>query len=167
MSKYMSKDGKRMLANQLFWEMATDLDKKEQKPAFTLKNQDHVDVKGKVYPSMYRMFMESADEYEAAMTILGDFAHWEYLCTFDWFMDGTDHNGCQGLNKWREHMKLRDASIGKKALVTRAKEGDVQAAKVLHSGATPSKRGRKKAQTSDPMAAAKQKIVDLNSRRSG
>ena len=112
---------------------------------YTFRMRDHQHQNGKTYPSMYKIYMESTDEYEAAMTLLnGDYSHWEKLCALDWFMNGRQVNTTflPGLHVWREHMRLRDESEAKKRLKMEANAGNVTAMKYLHEQATKKKTGR-------------------------
>lgn len=99
---------------------------------YTLRNAD-VKRKGKPYRSMYKIFMECVDEYEAAERLLGSQAHWRKLCGINWFMKGIPEVGFEGLETWREDMVRRDESLAKKILIEQAKEGNVSAARALQS----------------------------------
>ena len=35
-------------------------------------------------PSAYQIYMNSSDEYEAAMKLVGSLRHWRRLCALDW-----------------------------------------------------------------------------------
>lgn len=98
------------------------------------------------YPSAYRIFMESVDEYEAAMKLVGNLDHWKKLCSLKWFVEGRPEVGHIGLNAWREHMTLRDESMAKKILMEKAQQGDTAAAKKLLDVAKQEKKieGKKK-----------------------
>ena len=100
-------------------------------PIFTLK--DH-DIEG--YPSAYVMYMESLDEYDAAMKIVGGMAHWRKLMSCKWFMDGDPELGFLGLTQWRKDMAARDASEAKRELLVHVRNGDRQAAQYLLTYAT-------------------------------
>jgi len=104
---------------------------------YSLKEQSHDEEN---YPSAYKIYMESTDEYEAAMKLVGSMQHWRKLCGLKWFLEGRVEAGHTGLNKWREDMRMRDENIAKKVLLEKAKEGDIQAAKKLFDEA---KRGAK------------------------
>ena len=100
-------------------------------PEFTLMERDK-EWRGKKLPSMYNLFMQYNDEYEAAIGILGSKAHWDKLARTKWFSKGwVGFSGHRGLETWREDMLDRDMSIAKKTLIEAAKDGDTAAAKKL------------------------------------
>lgn len=114
-----------MKTESLFYETLTGAMAKKYDPVFTLKEFDY-----KGLPSMYRIYMDSTDEYDAAMKCLGSMAHWEKLCGLSWFVNGRDGIH-RGLNAWREDIKRRDASTAKKTLIEKAKSDDTSAARAL------------------------------------
>jgi len=83
---------------------------------------------------MYRIYMEAETEYEAAMTLLNSWKHWEILTATTWFQEH--------ITKWRAEREIREAAIGKAVLISQAREGNVAAAKALHDQATKRKAGR-------------------------
>ena len=83
------------------------------------------------YPSIYHIYMNSADEYEASIKILGSYKHWKKLCNLKWFVKGNPTWNFEGIEVWRKDMKLRDASIAKRVIFGKSKEGDLTAAKKL------------------------------------
>lgn len=96
--------------------------------------------------SAYRIYMESVDEYDAAMRIVGSLEHWRKLCSLKWFMDGIPGRA-EGLKQWRKDMKARDASTAKKLLMAKASEGNVQAARYLHEVSTKNAKGKDSKET--------------------
>lgn len=114
-----------LLTQKLFVEFGD-----EQSP-YTLKAQD-VEKDGTTYVSLYRVYMESADEYEAAMRLLGSMKHWRKLCGLKWFQEGWEEHGFDGLNLMREDMLNRDRSSAKKELLKAAAIGNVSAMKILY-----------------------------------
>jgi hypothetical protein len=72
---------------------------------------------------MYQIFMQCPSEYDAALVLLGSFAHWQKLCKTQWF---TPH-----ITKWREQMAIRDCAIGQSTIYLKALQGDVSAGKQL------------------------------------
>lgn len=88
-------------------------------------------------PSARDIYLESIDEYDAALKLVGDLGHWrrltsqnergEYSC--NWFMMGTE--AFEGLLQWREDMRLRDESMAKARLMEQSDLGNVTAAKAL------------------------------------
>lgn len=101
---------------------------------YTLKPEDFTSEKGNTYASFSKIYLEQADEYEAALALVGTWAHWEKLCKSKWFMEGKDGN-YRGLNDWREEMRLRDESSTKRILQKLAKQGNVTAARYLNETA--------------------------------
>ena len=112
----------------LFVETSQD---KNRDPIMTLRDYDHNDL-----PSIYRLYMESADEYDAAMKIVGSMTHWRKLMSSEWFMTGDSNRNFTGLESWRKDMQARDASTAKKVLMDRVRDGDRQAAQFLMQYAT-------------------------------
>lgn len=94
-------------------------------PIYSLKEQDGE------YPSAYKIYMSSADEYEAAMRLLGSMRHWRRLCGLQWFMNGVPTGGFDGLRSWRKDMEMRDKSKAKKQLMEAAESGVVSAQRAL------------------------------------
>lgn len=108
----------------LFHETIGHEAKKRYTPIYTMKEEDF-----KGLPSAYRIYMESVDEYEAALTLVGSIAHWEACCKSPRFMEGTKY--ARGLLSWRDDMKRRDESLAKKVLMQEVAKGSVVAAKAL------------------------------------
>jgi hypothetical protein len=98
------------------------------KPVYCLSERvDHKDC-----PRLYTTFIESADEYDFALRAFGDKGLLDKLKKTAWFREGWQ--GCatfRGYDAWLEDMQQRDASIGKKVLIEKARDGDVTAAKKL------------------------------------
>lgn len=112
---------------------------------FTLRSDDYTSRRGNKYVSVAKLFIESVDEYDAAIKILGSWEHWEKLCNLSWFTDGyTTSTGMVygGLNNWRNQMKLRDESLAKSQLIDQVKTGNVAASRYLHEISTKQKAGR-------------------------
>ena len=100
-------------------------------PVFTLKDYEH---KGLV--SAYILYMSCADEYEAAIKMVGTMTHWRKLMSSSWFMTGDPDKNFTGLESWRRDMAARDASKAKRLLMAKVEEGDRQAAQFLLNYAT-------------------------------
>ena len=124
---------------QMFIELSR-LDKREMyPPVFTLKPFEH-----KGLPSAYQVYMESVDEYDAATKLVPNMKIWDSLLASSWFVDGDPQHSFEGIAVWREHMKLRDASLAKAALFNKIKDGDVTASKaILAETKTKAKVGKK------------------------
>lgn len=99
----------------------------------------HKEKGGRVIPSLYVIYMDSTDEYEAAMKLVGNMEHWRKLCSLKWFMEGMPERGWCGLAQAREDMAMRDASLAKKNLLTSVEEGNVNASKYLYDQSTKGK----------------------------
>ena len=115
------------LTAQLFVERtkvwkSTNTDR-DVEPVYTL---GEVELEDK--PSAYKIYMASADEYEAAMRLVGSLYHWTELCKTTWFMEE--------LVQWREHMALRDYSLAKRAILKDVRGNDGAAARKLADMAT-------------------------------
>lgn len=92
---------------------------------YTYDGQDK-EYKGKIYPSLKRLYLEHADpvEYDFAVTHLFDWPHWKRLCA----------NKTVGAHiyDWREELALKLASEGVLSLINLATEKDsYQASKYL------------------------------------
>ena len=124
------------LTQKLFYEFDT------KECIYTLSTRDKV-KEGVTYPSLYLIYMDSVDEYEAAMRLVGNMEHWRKLCSLKWFMEGMPERGWPGLKQVREDMAMRDASLAKKNLVDSVKDGNVNASKFLYDSATKGKSRKK------------------------
>lgn len=87
-------------------------------PIYTLREKDF-----KTFVSVYRVYMESDSEYEAAQRLFGSWKHWQRLCECAWFKSHVED--------WREEVKIKEAAIGKTTLIEQALKGSVPAAKEL------------------------------------
>lgn len=135
-----------MLTQKLFAEW-------NKEAPYTLKHESYGD-----YQSVYEIYMASTDEYEAALTIVGNMVHWEKLCTLDWFMNGLPERNIRGLKQWRDDMKKRDASLGKKKLLEQAEQGNVTAAKFLYEDSSKGSKGRPEKKVATPSSSS---VTDL------
>lgn len=113
----------------------------DQESPYTLKNAD-VQRDGKTYVSLSNVYMESTDEYEAAMRLVGSMKHWRKMCALKWFQDGWEEHGFDGLQALREDMASRDKSLAKAELLKAAASGNVSAMKILYDSTAPKKAGR-------------------------
>lgn len=112
----------------LFIETSQD---KNRDPVLSLRDYD---VNG--LPSAYNLYMESADEYDAAIKLVGTMTHWRKLMSCSWFMNGDPDKNFTGLESWRRDMQARDASTAKRVLMEKVADGDRQAAQFLLTYAT-------------------------------
>ena len=90
-NKFRATNGARYLKG-LFFE-TTNSDKSTV--VYTLKDEDH-----EGFPSLYRLYMEMEDPYEArfARTHLDGWEHWKMLCECTWFQPVVA--------RWREELEL-------------------------------------------------------------
>lgn len=147
----------RYLTKKIFIELCTDEDLDKWKPMFSMNEEDN-EKGGKVYPSMYRLYMDSVDEHDFVMTHIGSIAMWERLLKSGWFYDGYRNH--RGIEKWREDMAARDRSLAKKVLMSAIKTGNTTAAKKFLDEYKPeqkteTKRGRFVKEEAIKEAAAK------------
>lgn len=125
----------------LFWET---IQKKEVRDSCPYTSKEYDTDR----PSLYRLYMESVDEYDFVQKHLGgSMAHWEKLCGLKWFREGREMVGHRGLNAWRKDMEMRDKSLARKILLDQAKAGNVTAAKEIVNSKPAEKRGRKANET--------------------
>ncbi len=122
-------------ANNILLTQALFVEFGNEDAPYTLK-MDHQERNGKQYISLCRVFLESADEYEAAMRLVGNWKHWQKLCENKWFSDGFDQFNFEGVNSLRETMKMRDRSLAKTKLIEAVQQGSVTAAKILLDGSS-------------------------------
>lgn len=110
--------------------------RKKYPPLYSLTEEEREGL-----PSAYQIYMHSTDEYEAAMKLVGSMRHWRKLCVLEWFMEGIKEKLFEGLNQWREDMRMRDASEAKSHLRKAAKKGDTSSArKLLDTSVDPAMR---------------------------
>jgi len=98
-------------------------------------------------PSAYQIYMAASSEYEAAMNLVGSWAHWEKLMANDNFMNGPGKHsgsGWRGLASWREEKRLMEEAKAVKLLEKAAAAGSVTAAKLLLDRVKEETRGRPK-----------------------
>jgi len=119
-------------------------------PLYTMREDEW-----KGLPSAYRIYMESDSEYEAAMKLVGSWAHWQRLLKCKPFINGGEELGIwMGLDQWREEKAIQDKAFALNQLKISAAGGNVQAQKIILEG-DKGKRGRpSKAEVAK--AAAKQ-----------
>ena len=102
-------------------------------PKFTLRLDD-LEKEGEVYRSAYKIYMNSATEWEAAMEICnGDFQAWENLLKLKWFTVGRNKVAPAhiGLDEWRRHKAMKDINDQVHNLKAKAESGDTNAAKAV------------------------------------
>ena len=119
----------------------------KEEATYTLKNED-VEYKGKQKVSAYQVYMHAVDEYDAAIKLVGSMKHWRKLCDLNWFLEGAPEHSFEGLNQWREDMRLRDESLAKRQLMDSASAGNVNAQKILY-GSKPVPKKKEEAPVQD------------------
>lgn len=148
-----------MRTDSLFYERLNKRQRdKGVEAVWTLREYPRV-IDGKVYPSLYQEYMKCVDDYDAGTSLLGSSAHWKKLKDIKWFAEGHKSiGGHRGYNSWPEDMFMRDASLAKKILIEKAKEGNtssaVALASLLKAERTPTKGRPKKEDIA--LAAAEQ-----------
>ena len=108
---------------------------------YTLKPNDLV-VDGKVYPSLYKLYLEYSDttEYLFAKDFFEDLDHWNILCSMPFFL--------VHITKWRTELELKLKAEALQAILKEAKEGKYDAHKFFATKAwidktqDPKRRGR-------------------------
>ena len=105
-------------------------------PMYTMREDEWKDL-----PSAYRIYMTSNSEYEAAMRLVGSWAHWQKLLTCPRFMNCPAGSYVwTGLSSWREEKETQDRAQAYMLLKLNAENGNVQAQKLIFEG--DKKRGR-------------------------
>lgn len=82
-------------------------------------------------PSAYYIYMNSIDETDAAIRLVGSLTHWRKLCGLKWFINGRKEVGFEGLAQWRRDKADRDATLAKQVLIEQTIAGNVTAARAL------------------------------------
>lgn len=86
-------------------------------------------------PSAYLIYMTSESEYEAAMKLVGSWAHWQRLQKAKLFMDGSPNSHTwSGLNQWRAEKEEKRKAKALELLQSSAEGGNVTAQKILFEG---------------------------------
>lgn len=143
----------------LFWEMSDPASRKKYPPLYVLSRHSKHGL-----PSAYEIFMNSVDETEAALRMVGSLTHWRKLTSLKWFREG-DGLMFEGVDQWRLDMQARDNSLAKSVILQQVKEGDLQAAKKLYDETkTPKAKRTKKASTPDAVSEEDTKITSLHKR---
>jgi len=153
-------DTGRLLVRAMFWELSTPERRRNVPPIYTLKQEETHGL-----PSAYKIYIESVDEYDAAIKICGTMKAWRALCEAGWFLSGWREHGHEGLVQWRADMEARDKSQAKQQLLDKAAEGNVAAMTRLYNMAPkkPDNRLKKKEDRNDTQT----KVIDLAERMRG
>jgi len=94
--------------------------------------------------SARRIYMESLDEYEAAIRLVGSWVHWQRLLKCNAFMKGPHADSgyqWQGLEQWRQEKRDFERSKARDMLWESAKKGNVTAQRLLFEEANKGDRG--------------------------
>lgn len=113
-----------MRTRSLFLETNLNPEETGYAPIYTLSEEEKEGL-----PSAYQIFMDSVDEYDFAMRLVGSMRHFRKLLNSKWFMEGC--TGHSGFESWREDKKQRERSKNKQRLEALAEQGNVQAIKEL------------------------------------
>jgi hypothetical protein len=122
---------------------------------YTLKDEDY-EYKGKVYPSLKRLFLDCEDptEYHFATTYLLGWQHWQRMC--------KNKVLSKHFSEWREELELKVRSQAIRDIIDMsADERGFQAAKYLaDKGWDKGKVGRPKKDTSEHDRAVEDALND-------
>jgi hypothetical protein len=94
------------------------------------------DYNGVTYPSLRRLYLEMQDvtEYEFATTHLHGWEHWQRILGNAILREHVE--------KWREELELKMQAVAVKAMLSKAAQGDFNAAKWLAAKGWLGQRGR-------------------------
>ena len=123
---------------------------------YTLKDEDYT-YKGKLYPSLKRLYLEHEDvtEYDFAVTYLLGWSHWQRL--------RKNKQLAKHIGEWEIELELKIRSAGLKAIIDAAldEDGGFQAAKYLaDKGWAKTGAGRPKKDTSEFDAKIQNQLED-------
>ena len=142
---------------KMFYEFSTPASRIQYPPIFTLKTRPY-----KGLPSAYQVYMDSIDEYDAAMKLAPNLKTWDSLKAVDWFLNGDPSRSHDGLVAWREHMQARDISLAKALLIEQVKEGNtVAAGRLITESKSKAPVGRKNKKTTSMPTSTVSRIKDF------
>lgn len=112
-SKYLDRGGRYRTSSLFSDEIKQHVADAGYEPVWSFRGRDDSGLE--CFKDIYMSYSDPT-EYQFAMDTLGDWKHWEYLQTLQWFM--------KELSQWREEMevKLRSMAI-QSMIVTAATEG--------------------------------------------
>lgn len=113
----------------------------DEEAPYTFKEFD-VYKNDRVYISFSSVYLDSVDEYDAAMRLVGSWKHWQKLCSLKWFLEGLPQFNWEGLESLRATVQARDRSLARRKLLEAAADGNVTAAKSILEGKEVKKAGR-------------------------
>lgn len=118
----------------LFLETCRPQTARKYEPVYSLRSYDNGGL-----PSAYQIYMNSINEYEAAMKLVGCMRHWRRLCSLKWFMDGIEEQQFDGLAQWRIDKAAKDQAEALYLLKANAEKGNVTAQRTLLEASKQSK----------------------------
>lgn len=139
-----------MITQGLFVDFAYD----ETFAQYTISKEDK-EYNGKMYPSLYKLYMDTADptEYRFAMEHLLGWDHWQRICANKILSEKLD------IESWREELEVKLRSQAMKEVISIAKNGNFNAAKWLSDKGWDTKRGRPSNEERKKESAIKKKIA--------
>jgi hypothetical protein len=149
-SKFINEETGRYLTQSLFIEVGYEVDK----AIYTIKDRDH-EYKGKVYPSLKRLYLEMEDptEYNFAQTYFASWPHWMRIYENKLFKTHID--------EWREELEFKLRSKAAKQMIELAAQGNYQASKwLLDRGWTNRPAGRPSKAEKEAALAQDKRITD-------
>jgi hypothetical protein len=114
----------------------------EDTAPYTFKDFDISKDNDRVYISFSAVYLDSSDEYEAAMRLVGSWKHWQKLLQLKWFVEGLPQFNWEGIESLRATVNARDHSLARRKLLEAAEQGNVTAAKAVLEGKEIKKNGR-------------------------
>lgn len=138
MSKLKDKRGAHK-TESLFNETIQMKSRLNYEPLYSLRDYDY-----KGYYSAYQIYMNSIDERDAALKLVGSMAHWRKLLQLAWFMNGRPECQFEGIAQWREDMAQRDSTEAKRVIMDACQENNVPAARALEQLSKGKKKNKTK-----------------------
>ena len=150
------KDAMGRYRTNLFYEFNIQ-NQEDYPPLYTMRENPWLGL-----PSAYQIYMYSDSEHEAAMKLVGSWAHWKRLLASPSFMKGPD-TGYQwiGLEGWRFEKRLREEALAYTQLKEAAENGNVQAQKLIYEGRAAQRGRPSKEQVAQAAKDAAQHTKDL------
>jgi hypothetical protein len=156
--KFMDKSN-RPRTESLFLETCRPKTARKYEPVYTLRSYERNGL-----PSAYQIYMDSINEYEAAIRLVGDMRHWRKLCSLKWFMDGVEEQQFDGLAQWRVDKAAKDQAEALYLLKQNAEGGNVTAQRTLLDAAKQAKevgRPKKEKEVKAAKEEREAKVLDL------
>lgn len=137
---------------ELFWELANN----RENALYTLKDED-LEWNGRVYPSLYKAYMEIGDitEYQFAVSCLHSWEHWKLLSSSPFFQPY--------ISKWREELEVKQRSAAL-ANIMKAAQGNTRdafvASKYIAEGWDKPRSGKGRPSKDQVLSAAREIAED-------